>query len=98
MTADVIALAERSPRTFAATDDRPSRLPCQREDPGLWFSDRPADLNQAKTHCRTCPARPACLAGAIERGEPHGVWGGEIFERGRIIAVKRPRGRPRRLA
>ena len=23
-----------------------------------------------------------CLAGAIERAEPWGVWGGEIFERG----------------
>jgi WhiB family redox-sensing transcriptional regulator len=24
------------------------------------------------------------------------VWGGEIFERGAIIARKRPRGRPRK--
>jgi WhiB family redox-sensing transcriptional regulator len=26
------------------------------------------------------------------------VWGGEIFERGTVIARKRPRGRPRKTA
>jgi WhiB family redox-sensing transcriptional regulator len=40
--------------------------------------------------------RSACLAGALDRGEPWGVWGGEIFERGVVIARKRPRGRPRK--
>ena len=70
-------------------------LPCQREDPQLWFSGLPADLELARAHCRPCPLRGPCLAGAVERGEPHGVWGGEIFERGVIIARKRPRGRPR---
>jgi WhiB family redox-sensing transcriptional regulator len=30
----------------------------------------------------------------VERREPHGVWGGEIFDQGSVIAVKRPRGRP----
>ena len=34
--------------------------------------------------------------GAIERNEPWGVWGGEIFDRGVVIARKRPRGRPRK--
>jgi WhiB family redox-sensing transcriptional regulator len=32
----------------------------------------------------------------LERGEPWGVWGGEIFERGAVVARKRPRGRPRK--
>jgi hypothetical protein len=27
-----------------------------------------------------------CLAGAIERREPHGVWSGEIFTSGAITA------------
>jgi WhiB family redox-sensing transcriptional regulator len=36
------------------------------------------------------------LAGAIKRAEPGGVWGGEIFCHGVIVARKRPRvGRPR---
>jgi WhiB family transcriptional regulator, redox-sensing transcriptional regulator len=71
-------------------------LPCHRENPQLWFSDLPAELVLAKAHCRPCPVRRACLAGAMERHEPHGVWGGEIFARGAIIAEKRPRGRPPR--
>ena len=73
-------------------------LPCHRENPQLWFSDRPADLQLAKAYCQACPMRRVCLAGAVERHEPHGVWGGEIFARGAIIAEKRPRGRPPRRA
>jgi WhiB family redox-sensing transcriptional regulator len=69
-------------------------VPCRDGDPRLWFAEDPEDLELAKAHCRACPLRAACLAGAIERREPCGVWGGEIFERGRILAVKRRRGRP----
>ncbi len=71
-----------------------SPVPCRDGDPRLWFAEDPEDLELAKAHCRTCPLRAACLAGAIERREPCGVWGGEIFDRGRILAVKRRRGRP----
>jgi WhiB family redox-sensing transcriptional regulator len=71
-------------------------LPCRRENPELWFSEQPADLELAKAHCRPCPIRRSCLAGAVERREPHGVWGGEIFAHGRIITEKRSRGRPPR--
>jgi WhiB family redox-sensing transcriptional regulator len=92
VTGDIIEL--RSGATPTRRTDR--RLPCQREDPRLWFAERPADLNRAKAHCRECPVRAACLAGALERQEPHGVWGGEIFQLGSIIAEKRPRGRPRK--
>jgi WhiB family redox-sensing transcriptional regulator len=69
-------------------------VPCRDGDPRLWFAEDPEDLELAKAHCRACPLRAACLAGAIERREPCGVWGGEIFDRGRILAVKRRRGRP----
>ena len=69
-------------------------LPCRRENPQPWFSDLPADLELAKAYCQPCPMRRVCLAGAVERHEPHGVWGGEIFTRGAIITEKRPRGRP----
>jgi WhiB family transcriptional regulator, redox-sensing transcriptional regulator len=70
-------------------------LPCRRE-PELYFAENPNDLRQAKALCSACPMRAACLAGALERGEPWGVWGGEVLDRGRIIADKRPRGRPRK--
>jgi WhiB family transcriptional regulator, redox-sensing transcriptional regulator len=71
-------------------------VPCRRFDPDLWFADAPAELELAKSMCSDCPVRVECLAGAIERAEPWGVWGGEIFERGTIVARKRPRGRPRK--
>jgi len=46
-------------------------------------------------HCRRCPVRGFCLSGAVERHEPYGVWGGEIFHHGTITAHKKARGRPR---
>lgn len=72
-------------------------LPCRR-DPDLWFAETPAELERAKTLCAECPIRDECLAGALSRGEPWGVWGGQIFERGSVIVSKRPRGRPRKNA
>ncbi len=71
-------------------------LPCHVGDPDLWFADNPANLERAKTLCANCPIRRQCLAAALERAEPWGVWGGEIFERGSIVDYKRPRGRPRK--
>jgi WhiB family transcriptional regulator, redox-sensing transcriptional regulator len=70
-------------------------LLCQSE-PNLFFSEDPGDLRLAKALCAHCPVRSACLAGALQRGEPWGVWGGQLFESGRIIAEKRRRGRPRK--
>lgn len=73
-----------------------SALPCRNGDADMWFAESPAELEQAKALCAACPARDACLTGALERAEPWGVWGGEIFEHGRVIPRKRPRGRPRK--
>src|SRR6478672_2947569 len=74
-----------------------TELPCRQADnPDLWFADTPADLEVAKTLCGGCPLKVECLAGALERAEPWGVWGGEIFERGAVVPRKRPRGRPRK--
>jgi WhiB family redox-sensing transcriptional regulator len=75
----------------------PDDVPCRVADGDLWFAERPVELEQAKALCRLCPARAACLAGALDRHEPWGVWGGEIFERGAILPRKRPRGRPRKV-
>lgn len=69
-------------------------LPCRTGDADLWFAESPAELERAKQLCGGCPARAACLAGALEREEPWGVWGGEIFLRGAVVPRKRPRGRP----
>ncbi len=80
----------------AREDD--TALPCWTADPDLWFAESPSDVEDAKALCVPCPLREACLSGALDRREPWGVWGGEIFERGVVIARKRPRGRPRKVA
>ena len=79
-------------RAFASTE-----LPCS-EDPELFFAESPDDVELAKSLCLSCAARLVCLAGAMERAEPWGVWGGELFMRGEIVPRKRPRGRPRKDA
>ena len=60
----------------------------------LFFSDDVVDIARAKAMCALCPLRPSCLAGALEREEPWGVWGGELLSGGRVVANKRPCGRP----
>ncbi|HYP46594.1 MAG TPA: WhiB family transcriptional regulator [Propionibacteriaceae bacterium] len=71
-------------------------LPCRRVDPEVFFAEAPADVESAKALCLGCPLRQACLIGALERREPWGVWGGELFIQGEVVARKRPRGRPRK--
>lgn len=70
-------------------------IPCKTE-PELWFAESPADVELAKERCRSCPVMEQCLAGALERSEPWGVWGGQLFIAGVVVARKRPRGRPRK--
>ena len=72
-----------------------SYTPCT-DDPDLFFAELPADVESAKALCRGCAIRLACLSGAMERREPWGVWGGELFLRGEVVPRKRPRGRPRK--
>lgn len=63
---------------------------------GLFFSDRVPDIGRAKEICASCPLIEACLDAAIARREPWGVWGGQLFADGVILAQKRGRGRPRK--
>jgi WhiB family redox-sensing transcriptional regulator len=86
-----------SPRPVGHTRQRAaSELPCQQHDPELWFAEASTDLERAKALCSACPVRLTCLAVAVDRQAYAGVWGGQIFERGRIVPDKRPRGRPRK--
>ncbi|HVA43062.1 MAG TPA: WhiB family transcriptional regulator [Acidimicrobiales bacterium] len=60
----------------------------------LFFSEQLDDIARAKSICTACPAVEPCLAGARERREPWGVWGGQLFMNGVILPYKRKRGRP----
>ena len=60
----------------------------------LFFSEQLDDIARAKAVCAKCPVVDACLDGAIARREPWGVWGGQLFANGRVLAFKRRRGRP----
>lgn len=71
-------------------------IPCRDTDAELWFAEDPDDVELAKSLCLACPLREGCLAGALERGEPRGVWGGQLLVNGAIVAGKRRRGRPRK--
>ena len=85
------ALVDPFGETRTGTD-----VPCRVNDPELWFAESPADVEYAKALCQYCPVRDLCLSGALERREPWGVWGGELFLQGVVIPRKRPRGRPRK--
>ena len=71
-------------------------IPCRSSDPELWFAEQSDQVETAKALCGECPLLRGCLAGAIEREEPWGVWGGEVFVAGVVVANKRGRGRPRK--
>jgi WhiB family transcriptional regulator, redox-sensing transcriptional regulator len=71
-------------------------LPCRTNDPELWFAESAAEVEVAKAHCAGCPVQQLCLAGALERREPWGIWGGQVFLQGAVITGKRGRGRPRK--
>lgn len=62
----------------------------------LFFSEDLGEITQAKAICAQCPVMVECLEGAIARAEPWGVWGGQLFLNGKVLAVKRRRGRPRK--
>jgi WhiB family transcriptional regulator, redox-sensing transcriptional regulator len=72
---------------------------CRDESGGLtelFFSDQIPDIVRAKRICSTCSLITPCLQGALERREPWGVWGGELFLNGKVLSQKRRRGRPRK--
>lgn len=60
----------------------------------LFFSEQLDDIARAKAFCGDCPVREPCFQAALHRREPYGVWGGRLFFKGKVLAVKRPRGRP----
>lgn len=69
---------------------------CRDANPDLFFSEQLDEIAQAKAACAGCDVRAQCLDSALRRREPWGIWGGELFQAGKVLAVKRRRGRPRK--
>ena len=66
-------------------------------DNDVFFSEELQDIAKAKSICAKCPVVGPCLQGAIERREPWGVWGGQLLINGKVLMIKRRRGRPPRV-
>lgn len=81
--------------TALTGDGNAFTLPCHNTDPEIFFSEQREEIAYAKSLCAACPVKKECLQGALSRQEPAGVWGGELFEDGVVIAAKRMPGRPR---
>src|SRR5437763_41348 len=67
---------------------------CTGDLAALFFAELLDDIARAKAMCAGCPVREPCFEGALARREPYGVWGGHLFYKGKVLAMKRPRGRP----
>ncbi|GMA32121.1 WhiB family transcriptional regulator [Litorihabitans aurantiacus] len=99
LTSTAVGTPSPSHPDVNALDPVDVTLPCQvATTMDLWFAEGGADVERAKSMCADCPLRAACLDGALERREPWGVWGGEVFVEGVVVARKRGRGRPRKVA
>ena len=87
----------------AVIEDEPWRIDARCADGtsalvDLFFSEQLDDILRAKAFCVECPVKDECLAAAVDRREPWGVWGGELFANGKVLANKRRRGRPPKVA
>jgi len=96
MTITMTIASEKSTPNFTGVSNRASARCADGNGTltPLFFSDDNVDIARAKAICARCPLKVSCLDEALERIEPWGVWGGELIEEGRIVADRRPRGRP----
>ena len=68
--------------------DRPDwwdNAACRTSHPDVFFPTRGEDTHEAKAICAGCPVASECLAGALERREMFGIWGGRSERQRRRI-------------
>lgn len=66
------------------------RAACRGVDPDVFYPISDEDAEEAKSICRECPVREACLEYALANRERDGVWGGATErERRRMIRHRR---------
>ena len=94
------ALLEKETLNSATMLEQPMVLSAKRCSDGngtlsyLFFSEEYVDIQRAKAICAKCSSQATCLSDALDQQEPWGVWGGQLLDMGKIVAVKKPRGRP----
>jgi WhiB family redox-sensing transcriptional regulator len=86
----------RQPGTPTATAPDDRLAPCVGPQGNWFFSEDAVQIEKAKKLCGTCPHQADCLAGALERREPWGVWGGRLLHLGAVVSARPTRGRPRK--
>jgi WhiB family redox-sensing transcriptional regulator len=66
------------------------RAACRGADPDIFYPVNEEQAEEAKSICRACDVREACLDWALRTREKDGVWGGATErERRRIIRQRR---------
>lgn len=66
------------------------RAACRGVDPDVFYTVSDEEADEAKSICRVCPVREACLEYALANRERDGVWGGATErERRRMIRQRR---------
>ncbi|MEI5097473.1 WhiB family transcriptional regulator [Streptomyces sp. PmtG] len=66
---------------------------CAQTGSDFFFPDPGSSVREAKTICRMCDMRTACLAYALEHDERFGVWGG-LSEKERLNLRREQAARP----
>jgi WhiB family redox-sensing transcriptional regulator len=56
----------------------------------MFFSFEVDDILAAQEVCAGCAQATRCLSGARRRRESSGVWGGQLFQNGKVIRVRQP--------
>ncbi len=58
----------------------------------LFYSTDREDVERAKALCRGCIVNVECLQYAKETRQYGGVWGGELFDSGKIVPTPKKKG------
>jgi WhiB family redox-sensing transcriptional regulator len=66
------------------------RAACRHRGGGTFFPEPGAGegVAAAKRMCAACPVRPQCLRHALDRKEPHGIWGGLTESERRVLTAR----------
>ena len=61
------------------------RAACRGVDPDVFYPVSDEEAEEAKSICRVCPVREACLEYALATNQDSGVWGGTSEEERRQL-------------